>query len=250
MAFTPDDERSRPNRGLEALGVSGDGALYQVALTHRSFAFENADPLEHNERLEFLGDAVLGLIVTDLIYRSHPEMVEGDMARLRASIVNTQALAELARTLDIGAHLRLGKGEESSGGRDKNSLLADTLEALIGAVYLERGIEFVTARLTPLLVSRIDERMAEGSRYDVKTALQEIAVRRGAGFPSYRVAASGPDHAKRFTAQVYVAGELLGSGDGASKKDAEQQAARVALTNIDRPTGGGDDERESDARAS
>ncbi|CAN5730421.1 ribonuclease III [soil metagenome] len=226
---------SRPSSSgacLEALGVpAAPGSLYELALTHRSFAFEN-DNGEHNERLEFLGDAILGAIVTDLIFRSYPSLAEGEMARLRASVVNTGALAEIARSIGLGAHIRLGKGEETSGGRDKSSLLADTLEALIGATYLDRGVELLSEVLAGVFEELVDAVMAAGGGHDPKTALQEITVRSCGSRPSYKVASSGPDHDKRFAAHVFVDGELFGAGSGRNKKEAEQQAAREALMRL------------------
>ncbi len=216
--------------GLADLGVPEEGGpLYELALTHRSHAFEQPDPGEHNERLEFLGDAILGAVVTDFLYKEYRDLPEGDLARLRASVVNSNALAEIAAALELGPWLRLGKGEEASGGRFKASLLADTLEAVIGAVYIERGIEAVRASLLPLFVPRVRAALEAGSRYDAKTALQEIAVRDTGVLPSYRLASSGPDHDKRFTAQVYIAADLCGEGAGRSKKEAEQKAAAAAL---------------------
>lgn len=239
---------------MAALGVPPDGGpLYELALTHRSFAFEQAGPVEHNERLEFLGDAILGAVVTDLIFRSYPDLAEGDMARLRASVVNTQALAALGRELGVGEHIRLGKGEESSGGRDKDSLLADTLEAIVGAVYVEQGIEAVRAALIPLFEERVKDAVDVGERYDAKTALQEVVVRERGGAPSYRVASTGPDHDKRFTAEVFVGDEPFGSGEGRSKKEAEQNAAREALARFAMIRGADvadSTERGRDARAS
>lgn len=227
-------EESDSARGLDLLGVPPEGgSIYELALTHRSFAFEQPIPIGHNERLEFLGDAVLGVLVTDLIYRSYPELSEGDMAKLRASVVNTHALAELARNLDLGRHIKLGKGEESSGGRDKASLLADTLEAVIGAVYIARGVDAVSSAICPLFEQRLNERLAGGRRYDAKTALQEAVVRDRGGLPSYRVASSGPDHDKRFRAGVYLDDELYGEGRGRSKKEAEQNAAQEALVRLE-----------------
>jgi ribonuclease-3 len=224
--------------------VPTEGApIYDLALTHRSYAFEQPEPVPHNERLEFLGDAVLGVVVTDLIYVEYPELSEGEMARLRASVVNTSALADIGRSIGLGEHIRLGKGEELSGGRDKDSLLADSFEAVVGAVYLDRGVQVVKEVLTPLFAGRI-ERSIAGPRYDVKTALQERVVRRG-GFPSYRVASSGPDHDKRFTAHVYINDELYGVGSGRSKKEAEQAAALEALERIDVEAEGDRDVRAS-----
>lgn len=235
MATTPGVRPSRLNKsptGLTRLGVPDKGgSLYELALTHRSFAFENSESGDHNERLEFLGDAILDAVVTTLIYERYPDLAEGDLARLRASVVNTDALAALARELGLGEHIRLGKGEETSGGRDKPSLLANVFEALVGAIYLDRGVEALTERLVPLFEGRIAD-SAVGARFDSKTALQEIAVKETGDLPAYRVASSGPDHDKRFVAYVYVGDELYGSGSGRSKKEAEQRAAREALDRL------------------
>jgi ribonuclease-3 len=205
------------------------GEIYDLALTHRSYAFEQPEAEPHNERLEFLGDAILEAVVTDLIYTTYPDLPEGDMARLRASVVNTQALADVARETGLGEHIRLGKGEEASGGREKPSLLANTFEAVVGAVYLGRGIGAVKEALQPIFSETIARSADSGDRYDAKTALQEVVVQQTAGSPMYRVASSGPDHDKRFTADVYVDEKLYGSGSGRSKKEAEYNAAREAL---------------------
>jgi ribonuclease-3 len=185
--------------------------------------------------------------VTDLIFDRYPDLSEGAMAPLRASVVNTQSLADIARALDLGRHIRLGKGEEMGGGRDKPSLLADALEAVIGAVYLERGLDAVKEAIVPIFEERVTAALATGARFDPKAALQERSVADGHALPSYRVTGSGPDHDKRFEADVYVAGRLLGTGRGRSKKEAEQDAARRALTALEAGTleGGA-----SDARAS
>jgi ribonuclease-3 len=234
--------RNSPAPELRALGIPPPlGSIYELALTHRSYAFERGEPVAHNERLEFLGDAVLGLIVTDLIFRTHPEMAEGEMARLRASVVNTLALAELARSLELGDHILLGRGEEISGGRDKSSLLADTFEALVGATYLDRGLEELARVLTPVFAGLVDEALAAGGGHDAKTALQEIVVRARGDRPSYRVASSGPDHDKRFSARVYLNNQLYGAGAGRSKKEAEQNAAREALERLEEGGGALDD---------
>jgi ribonuclease-3 len=215
------------NSLLDALGVTLDAEMLQQALTHRSFAYENGG-LPTNERLEFLGDAVLGLVITDALYRRHPDDPEGQLAKLRASVVNMKALADVARSLDLGPHLRLGRGEEATGGRDKSSILADTLEALIGAVYLDSGVE--TARnlihrlFDPLLVDAV----SLGAGLDWKTSLQELTASGLLGVPEYVIAESGPDHAKTFRATVRVAGVDYGVGEGRSKKEAEQQAAEAA----------------------
>ncbi len=170
--------------------------------------------------------------MTTLIYESYPDLTEGEMARLRASVVNTEALADVARTLGLGDHILLGKGEEGSGGRDKASLLANVFEALVGAVYLDRGLDSVSGALIPLFAPRLAESIS-GTRYDSKTALQEVVVRGTGELPTYRVASSGPDHDKRFDAEVYVGHVSFGSGTGRSKKEAEQNAARVALERME-----------------
>ncbi len=251
MATTPDDRPSRLSRdtaGLAVLGVpEGLGPLYELALTHRSYAFEQSDPIPHNERLEFLGDAILGSVVTDLIFTRYPELAEGEMARLRAAVVNTNALAQQARAVRLGEHIRLGRGEEGSGGREKDSLLANTFEAVVGAVYLDRGIEAVTNALVPLFEQKISDEVEAGQRYDAKTALQEVAVRGTGELPTYRISSSGPDHDKRFSAHVFVDGELCGVGSGRSKKEAEQNAAREALDSLGARRAGN---RKHDARAS
>jgi ribonuclease III len=237
-----------PSSTLAALGLpAGPGSIYELAITHRSFAFERPTPIPHNERLEFLGDAILGALVTDLCYRSFPDLTEGQMARLRASVVSTQALAQLAREIGLGAHIRLGRGERASGGHDKSSLLADTFEALVGATYLDRGMEHLAAVLVPIFAARLLQVAAAGGGYDAKTALQEAVVRLEGERPAYRLASTGPDHAKVFTASVYVNEELHGTGSGRSKKEAEQNAAAQALMRLG-PAGALRSER--DARAS
>lgn len=234
---------------------TGGGEIYDLALTHRSYAFEQPEAEPHNERLEFLGDAILEAVVTDLIYRSYPELPEGDMARLRASVVNTQALADVARSTGLGEHIRLGKGEEASGGREKPSLLANTFEAVVGAVYLDRGMDAVMEALEPIFTETIARSADSGHRYDAKTALQEVVVQKTAGSPHYRVASSGPDHDKRFTADVFVDEKLYGSGSGRSKKEAEYNAAREALGRLAEDMPGtplvaeGDPEKEGGPRA-
>jgi ribonuclease III len=230
----PDYRRAAPD-GLAQLGVpAARGPIYELALTHRSFAFEQATPTEHNERLEFLGDAILGAVVTGFLYEVFPDLKEGDLARIRASVVNSRALAQIAMSLGVGDELRLGRGEEASGGRGKDSLLADTFEALIGAVFLDRGDAAVRAALVPLFEPRV-RRAADAAapRYDAKTALQETAVRGSGILPVYRIASTGPDHDKHFTALVYVDRELLGEGEGRTKKEAEQRAAQTALATLE-----------------
>jgi ribonuclease-3 len=223
---------SAPDPLDEALGIRfRDEGLRETALTHRSFAFEHGLDTT-NERLEFLGDSVLGLVVTDMAFEAFPDMPEGELAKLRAAIVNAQALAEVARSLELGAMVRLGKGEEQSGGRDKASILADALEAVIGAVYLDLGLD-EARRLIGRLFRPLMEAYArgEGDR-DYKTILQELASRELRTMPEYRLEERGPDHEKEFTATVFLGGERLGVGIGKSKKEAEQRAAREAFDHI------------------
>ena len=215
----------------QLLGTAVDAALLERALTHRSYAYEHGG-LPTNERLEFLGDAVLGLVVTDALYRDNPDLAEGSLAKLRASVVSTRALAGVAHDLGLGRFLRLGKGEDVTGGREKASILADTMEAVIGAVYLERGLEGATALVRRLFDPLIVAAGSEGAALDWKTALQELTAARGLGVPDYAITESGPDHAKAFVAQALVAGSPCGEGEGRSKKEAEQQAAEVAWRSL------------------
>ncbi len=210
-----------------ALGTALEPELLERALTHRSYAYENGG-LPTNERLEFLGDAVLGLVVTDALYTGNPDFAEGQLAKLRASVVNTRALAEVARSLGLGEWLRLGKGELATGGRDKASILADTMEAVIGAVYVARGLAGATTMVRRLFDPLILAAMDSGSALDWKTSLQELTASRGLGVPEYVLSESGPDHQKSFTAEALVAGEVRGAGAGRSKKEAEQEAAEAA----------------------
>lgn len=205
----------------------GDLLLWDQALTHRSFAFE-AGGVPDNERLEFLGDAVLQLVVTDEIFRRFSTAREGRLAKLRAALVNTGRLADVARGLNLGAAVKLGRGEEQSGGRDKDSILADTLEAVLGAVYLDCGLTTVTQVILNLFRPLVEELSTQYAALDYKTALQELAAAELTSLPVYEVTDSGPDHDKQFAAQVMVDGEWLGAGEGRSKKAAEQEAAREA----------------------
>jgi ribonuclease-3 len=229
-----DSSVSDSSKSLEArIGLTfADASLLRTALTHRSYAFEQGG-LPHNERLEFLGDAVLGLGVTSLIFGEFPNLAEGEMAKLRASIVNMAVLADVARELDLGAALYLGKGEELSRGRDKTSILADALEALIGAIYLDQGLERTELQIKTWFSPLIREHVESGVVRDFKTNLQEVAVKRSGRLPEYRIASSGPDHAKLFQAKVFLNSELLGEGEGKSKKEAEQSAAKEALAQFD-----------------
>ncbi len=171
---------------------------------------------------------MLGLVVTDTLYRTHPDLPEGQLAKLRAAVVNMRALADVARSLGIGRYVRLGRGEEATGGRDKSSILADTLEALIGAVYLDRGLDEASALVHRLFDPLIARASGLGAGLDWKTSLQELTAAEMLGVPEYLVEESGPDHQKTFRATVRVAGQTYGSGEGRSKKEAEQQAAESA----------------------
>jgi ribonuclease-3 len=222
------DGRRDPEELLEALGVKIDAELLERSLTHRSFAYENGN-LPTNERLEFLGDAVLSLVVTDALYSRHPDLAEGRLAKLRAAVVNMRALAHVARALGVGDHVLLGKGEEGSGGRDKSSILADTLEALIGAVYVEHGVDVATAFVHRLVDPLLASSAALGAGLDWKTSLQELTAELALGVPEYVVTEEGPDHAKTFHADVVVQGVVHGTGSGRSKKEAEQGAAASAF---------------------
>jgi ribonuclease-3 len=201
--------------------------LLELAFTHRSFAYESGAK-ETNERLEFLGDSVLGLIVTEELYLRYPDLDESRLSPLRSGIVNMRALADIARTLNLGKYIRLGKGEEVTGGRDKNSLLADALEALIGAIYLELGFASTTKVVRELIKDTMESAMAKGAGLDGKTALQELVSSLGKGTLEYAVTETGPDHDKSFNAIALIAGEPFSEGIGKSKREAEQSAARTA----------------------
>jgi ribonuclease III len=214
------------------LGVADlEPGLLERALTHRSFAYENGG-LPTNERLEFLGDAVLGVVVTETLYRAHPDLSEGRLAKLRAAVVNARALADVGRTLGLGSYVRLGRGEESTGGRDKASILSDTVEAVIGAVYIDGGFAVATEVVHRLFDPVIAAASRMGAGLDWKTSLQELAADADLGVPEYLIDESGPDHQKIFTARVRVGSQTYGQGAGRSKKEAEQQAAETAYQTI------------------
>lgn len=220
---------------LAALGVELPEDLLTLALTHRSFAYENGG-LPTNERLELLGDAVLGLVIVEELFRRHPDNSEGDLAKLRNSIVNSQALAGVARDLTddgLGEYLLLGRGEVQTGGHDKASILADTVESLLGAIYLQHGLEGARAVILRLFEDLLDTAPTLGAALEWKSSLQELTSARGLGVPRYEVSADGPDHDRRFTAEVYVGGEVCGRGEGRSKKAAETDAAAQAWTALD-----------------
>ena len=211
------------------LGVEIGEDLLQLALTHRSWAYENGGG-GHNERLEFLGDSILGQAVTVMLYTENPTLDEGELAKRRASLVSSVALAEVARTIGLGAHVLLGRGEELTGGRDKSSILADSVEALIGATYISRGGDEATALVLRLIRPLLDNPERFGASMDPKTSLQELAARLGRGIPSYTITDTGPDHLKRFHATVLLGGDAVATGEGSSKKHAEMAAALSAWT--------------------
>ena len=213
------------------LQVEVDPALLQLALTHRSFAYENGG-IPTNERLEFLGDSILGQAVTVKLFRDHPELDEGDLAKRRAILVSSAALAEVGRTIGLGPYIRLGRGETMTGGADKPSILADTVEAVIGAVYLDAGGDAATALVLRLISPLLADPDRFGAAMDPKTSLQEIAARRGAPPPVYAVVESGPDHNKHFVATVSVDELVQATGEGSSKKQAEMAAALAAWTRL------------------
>jgi ribonuclease-3 len=214
------------------LGVTfRDPGLYEVALTHRSYAYEN-DVAETNERLEFLGDAILNLCVTDLLYKRFPDLLEGDLAKLRASLVSEPALAEVAAELGLGDAVQLGRGERLSGGTRKPSIMADGLEAVIGAIYIDGGIQAARRVVRHLFGTRVEDAAGKEIPKDAKTRLQEFVTRKYGILPRYRVTGFGPDHEKRFRAEVFVQERFGGRGEGRSKKEAEQAAAASALETL------------------
>lgn len=213
------------------LGVPLDPDLLVLALTHRSFAYENGG-LPSNERLEFLGDSVLGIVVTDRLYRDHPDLPEGELAKIRAATVSQRALAVVARQLGLGTFVLLGRGETSTGGSDKDSILCDTLEAVFGAIYLAHGIEVARKVILDLVGPSLVTAASAGVALDWKTSLQEACAAAGLGSPIYDVTGEGPDHARTFTARVVVDGVVRSEGTGTAKKLAEQEAAERAFAVI------------------
>ena len=199
----------------------------ELAVTHRSWCAEH-DGGPSNERLEFLGDAVLGLVVSDFLYQRFPDLPEGQMAKTRAAVVNAATLTDLAVDLELGGHLRLGKGEEGSGGRTKASIVSDALEAIIGAVYVDGGLESAREFVLAQLGDRIDEAASQPGARDYKTLLQESAVRDGLASPEYDVTQTGPHHNRLFRAAVRIGGDICGTGEGTTIKQAQRRAARVA----------------------
>ena len=201
--------------------------MLELALTHRSFSYE-AGGLPTNERMEFLGDSVLGLVVTDELYEKFPDLDESRLSPLRSGVVNMRALAQVARDIKLGQYLRIGKGEEATNGRDKNSILADSFEALVGAIYLDHGYTKTAEIVLNLLRPVIDSAQSSGAALDGKTALQELAASQGLTSPEYEIGESGPDHDKSFTAIAILSGVRYPQGVGKSKREAEQAAAKLA----------------------
>ncbi len=240
MSFTSGDGPSTDLGGLERRirHHFASSELLGQAMAHRSWCAEQGG-ITSNERLEFLGDAVLGLVVAEHTFATYPDLSDGMLSKVRASVVNTRVLAEVALELGVDEHLRLGRGEDQSGGRAKESILADATEAVIGAVFLDGGMGAARRLVLDQLSDRIAAAVGEPGESDHKSRLQEEAVRLGRGVPRYEVSGFGPDHARRYLATVYVAGQRLGTGEGRSKKDAEQEAAQVACGSL-LEGGGGD----------
>lgn len=237
MASARQSKAADPAELAAELGIEMDAELFRRALTHRSYAYENGD-LPHNERLEFLGDAVLGVVITESLFRNHPDLPEGKLAKLRASVVNMRALADVARGIGddgIGKYLLLGRGEDATGGRDKSSILADTLEAILGAIHLQHGIAAATEVIHELFDDLLQAAPGYGAALDWKTSLQELTALRGLGVPEYQITSTGPDHAKSFTAAAVVDGTVYEVRPGRSKKEAEQSAAEAAWRALSGP---------------
>ncbi len=212
---------------LKRLGVDIDPGTLRLALTHRSYAYEHGG-IPTNERLEFLGDSVLGFAVTDHLYSQYPDLPEGDLAKRRSAVVSTRALAGIARSLGIGEFILLGQGEKLTNGKDKSSILADTMESLIGATFLNHGIETARQMVMRLIGPLLQDVDVLGAGTDWKTAIQEIAAARKLGTIEYRVTGSGPDHARTYVAVLHIGGKPYGEGTGPSKKEAEQESASIS----------------------
>lgn len=242
------DDRALPEdlqRLAETLGHPfADPRILDQAFRHRSWCAEHDGP--SNERLEFLGDSVLGLVVTDHAYTSYPELPEGALAKMRAAVVSSASLASLAEELELGRHLQLGRGEEATGGRHKSSILADALEAVIGAVFVDGGWDAARRVVLSLVQDRIERAALGPGVQDYKTRLQELVARRADGPLRYAMTEDGPDHDKRFVAAVVVGGDALGTGAGKSKKQAQQAAAQDAWERLVSETG---ERTNADARA-
>lgn len=222
---------SRFTELLTELGVPMDAQLFELALTHRSWAYENGG-VPQNERLEFLGDSVLGVVVTEHLYRAYPDEPEGRLAKMRSAVVSAVALARVARDLQIGELIKLGRGELATGGSKKTSILADTMEALIGATFLSGGREAAETLVRHLFVPLVEQAATRGAGLDWKTSLQELCAHASYDPPSYELTESGPDHDRRYTARAVVDGRSYGLGEGRSKRHAEMKAAEQAFTEL------------------
>lgn len=209
---------------LKRLGVTIDAGTLRLALTHRSYAYENGG-IPTNERMEFLGDSILGFSVTDALYRDNPSLPEGELAKRRSAVVSTRALASIARSLGLGEFIYLGQGERLTKGRNKSSILADTMEALIGATYLTNGIEAARQLVMRLVGPLLADSEVLGAGTDWKTSIQEISAARHLGSIAYEIDGTGPDHDRSFSARLVIGGHHYGTGAGPSKKEAERAAA-------------------------
>ncbi|MGX1748666.1 ribonuclease III [Glutamicibacter protophormiae] len=210
---------------MKRLGIDIDSETFRLALTHRSYSYENGG-IPTNERLEFLGDSILGFSVAEYLYQTYPELPEGDLAKRRAAIVSTRALAIIARDLGVGEHIFLGRGEAQSNGANKASILADTMEALIGATYLVQGMDAARGLVLRFVTPLLEDIRLLGAATDWKTVIQEEVAAKKLGDMHYQVTGSGPDHARTYEATLVISDEFYGSGHGPSKKEAEQEAAR------------------------
>ncbi|XNS26369.1 ribonuclease III [Citricoccus nitrophenolicus] len=215
----------------QRLGVRIDPETLVLALTHRSYAYEQGG-LPTNERLEFLGDSILGFVVTDHLYRTYPDRSEGDLAKMRAAVVSTRALASVARSIGVGPAILLGEGERRTRGADKDSILADTMESLIGATYMDHGLAAAHDLVHLLVVPLLEDELAMGAGTDWKTFIQEAAANGGLGAVHYRMESSGPDHDKVFTATLVIGSVAYSTGTGPSKKEAERQAAALSWDEV------------------
>lgn len=207
--------------------------LFQTAFTHRSYLNEISEKVESNERLEFLGDSVLSLIISNHLFNLRHEDSEGELTNLRSYIVKTQSLARAAKNLSFGSYLKLSKGEDASGGRENTQLLANTYEAFLGALFLDQGLAVATAFVKDSLLPLFEEEIRSGPPKDAKSLLQEVAQNQTKQSPKYKILhTAGPDHAKYFTVGVFLQGKQIGEGEGSSKQIAEEEAAKQALTAI------------------
>ncbi|MCL2784508.1 MAG: ribonuclease III [Propionibacteriaceae bacterium] len=218
---------SRLSDRLDELGINVDSQLMDLAFTHRSWAYENGRGAT-NERLEFLGDAVLGAVVTEFIFHTYADRMEGQLARLRAAVVSGQTLAQCARELDLGTNLKLGKGEIATHGDTKDSILADAFEAVVGAIHLSGGFPATAVFMSSVLGPVIEDAASRGASLDWKSSLQELTAAMNLGIPVYTGDATGPDHERVFTAEVHIHDQVLGTGTATSRRGAEQHAAEIA----------------------